>query len=168
MSKRLILVADDIENKTDSGKRRSHAIVSAASVLAQRLGTIIALLFVEDSKAHPTGSLDSMSIREWHTRHEEWLDEMSKQFPTPASCSEKRPAGRADLKDLAVQVSPGARDRGYARKERTEASSCRKRSRRSDSPFQTASDGHRTNGSGKDPSSDGSQTVENFSSNRSW
>jgi nucleotide-binding universal stress UspA family protein len=89
MSQRLILVADDIENQTDSGKKRSHAIVSAASVLAKRLETSIALLFVEDSKSYPPGSLDSTSIRDWHARHEEWLEEVSKQFSTPVSCSLK-------------------------------------------------------------------------------
>jgi len=89
MPQRSILVADDIENQTEAGKRRSRAVMSASSILAQRLKTGIALLFVEDSKAFPSGTLDAMGIRAWRVRHEERLKEMSKQFPVPVRCSLK-------------------------------------------------------------------------------
>ncbi len=89
MSQRLILVADDIENQTDTGKRRSRAITRAASALSQRLETSIAFLFVEDSNAYPSGTLDSSGFQEWHTRNEERLKAASKQFTVPVSCALK-------------------------------------------------------------------------------
>ena len=107
MPKRLILVANDIENQTDSGKKRSHAIISAASVLAQWLKTSIVLLFVEDSKTYPPGTLDSTGIREWHSRHEVQLEEVSKQFPMPVSCSLKSgPPAEQILKTLRSRLAP--------------------------------------------------------------
>jgi nucleotide-binding universal stress UspA family protein len=107
MPQRSILVADDIENQTDSGKRRSHAVLSAASVLAQRLKTDIALLFVEDSKAYPPNTLDATGIRAWHARHEERLEEVSKQFPVPVSSSLKSgPPAEQILKTLRARSAP--------------------------------------------------------------
>ena len=53
MPKNSILLADDIDNQTDSGKRRSQAIRDAASFLAQRLNIGIELLYGEDIKAYP-------------------------------------------------------------------------------------------------------------------
>jgi hypothetical protein len=44
MPKRFILVADDIEDRTDAGKKRSQAIRLAASDFADRLGAEIDLL----------------------------------------------------------------------------------------------------------------------------
>ena len=39
MPKRSILVADDIENRSESGRRRSKAVLYTASILAQWLNT---------------------------------------------------------------------------------------------------------------------------------
>jgi nucleotide-binding universal stress UspA family protein len=107
MPQRLILVADDIENQTDSGKRRSRAIVSVASFMSQRLQTSIALLFVEDSKVYPPGTLDSTGIREWHARHEKRLEEVCKQFSAPVSCFLKSgPPAEQILKTLRSRPVP--------------------------------------------------------------
>ncbi len=107
MPQRSILVADDIDNQTDSGKRRSRAIRSVASVLAQRLKTGIDLLAVEDSKAHPPATFDAAGIRDWHERHEERLEEASRQFPVSVHCSLKSgsPADRI-LKALRSKSAP--------------------------------------------------------------
>jgi len=107
MPQRLILVADDIENQTDSGKRRSRAIVNTASALAQRLNTGVALLFVEDSTAYPPGTLDAKGIREWHVRHEKQLEEVSKQISTLSSCILKSgPPAEQILKTLQTRLAP--------------------------------------------------------------
>jgi nucleotide-binding universal stress UspA family protein len=89
MPQRSILVADDIENQTDSGKRRSQAIRKAASFLAQRLKTGIDLLYVEDLKTYPLSKLGSFRFPAWHFSHEERLVELGRQFPAPVSCSVK-------------------------------------------------------------------------------
>src|SRR5512143_347398 len=89
MPQRPILVADDIENRTAIGKRRSQAIQSAASSLAQRLGANITLLYVEDIKTYPLRGFDSSHFREWHDLHQERLAEMSRQFPVPTLWSLK-------------------------------------------------------------------------------
>lgn len=107
MPQRSILVADDIENQTDVGKQRSRAVVHAASALAQRLKTDIAFLFVEDSKAYPPDRLDATGIRAWHSRHEERLEEVSKQFPVPVNCSLKSgPPAEQILKTLRARSAP--------------------------------------------------------------
>lgn len=80
---RPILIADDIENQTDSGKKRSHAIRNVASSLAQRLKTGIDLLYVEDIKAYSADASVSPRIREKHSRHQERLEEVSSRFPVP-------------------------------------------------------------------------------------
>ena len=85
MPQRSLLVADDIENQTESGTRRSQAIRNAASFLAQRLKTGIDLLYVEDLKAYPSGKLGSFPA--WHTAHQERLEERGRQFTVPVSCS---------------------------------------------------------------------------------
>ncbi len=82
MPQRSILVADDIENETDAGKRRSQAIRSAASSLAQRLKTGIDLLYVEDIKAYPH-KLTSDRLRAWHFKHQERLIMLSRQLRVP-------------------------------------------------------------------------------------
>jgi nucleotide-binding universal stress UspA family protein len=87
MPQRPILVADDIENRTATGKRRSQAIQCAASSLAKRLGANITLLYVEDIKTYPLGSFDSSRFREWHDVHQERLAEMSRQLPVPTNWS---------------------------------------------------------------------------------
>jgi nucleotide-binding universal stress UspA family protein len=89
MPQRSILVADDIENQTDSGKRRSLAIRKAASFLAQRLKTGIDLLYVEDLKTYPLSKLGSFRFPAWHFSHQERLEEMAKQFPVLVACSLK-------------------------------------------------------------------------------
>ena len=65
MPQRPILVADDIENRTVVGKRRSQAIQSVASSLAQQLGANITLLYVEDIKTYPLRGFDSSRFREY-------------------------------------------------------------------------------------------------------
>ena len=86
MPPRPILVADDIENQTDSGKRRSHAVRKAASFFAQRIKTGIDLLYVEDLKAYPLSKLGSFHFPAWHFSHQEQLEELGRQFPVPVSC----------------------------------------------------------------------------------
>ena len=89
MPQRSILVADDIENQTGSGKRRSQAIRKAASFLSQRLKTGIDLLYVEDLKTYPLRKLGSFRFPAWHFSHQERLEELGRQFPVPLSCSVK-------------------------------------------------------------------------------
>ncbi|NTW58960.1 MAG: universal stress protein [Nitrospirae bacterium] len=89
MPNRSILVADDIENQTDSGRRRSRAIRNAASFLAQRLKTGIDLVYVEDAKTYPAGKLGSFRFSAWHAKHEEQLKEAAGQFSVPVTCSLK-------------------------------------------------------------------------------
>jgi len=80
---RTILVADDIETRTESGKRRSQAICAAASSLAERLRTGIDLLYVEDIKSSPPPQFDASRIRAWHSRHETHLAEVGRGYPVP-------------------------------------------------------------------------------------
>jgi nucleotide-binding universal stress UspA family protein len=82
MPQRSLLVADDIENQTDSGKRRSRAIGHVASFMAQRLKIGIDLLYVEDIKTYPH-EFDSARIRAWHFQHQERLKVLSKQLQVP-------------------------------------------------------------------------------------
>ncbi len=89
MPNRSILVADDIDNQTDSGKRRSQAIGHTASFLAQRLKTGIDLLYVEDIKTYPAGKLGSFRFPAWHSKHEERLKEAVARFTVPVTCSLK-------------------------------------------------------------------------------
>jgi nucleotide-binding universal stress UspA family protein len=89
MPDRKILVADDLENRSDAGKRRSLAIGSTASFLAERLGTGIDLLYVEDIKAYPAGKPDASRFPAWHAEHEERLREAARQFSVPAACALK-------------------------------------------------------------------------------
>ena len=83
MPQRTILVADDIETRTESGKRRSQAICAAASSLAERLRTGIDLLYVEDIKSSPPPQFDASRIRAWHSRHETHLAEVGRGYPVP-------------------------------------------------------------------------------------
>jgi nucleotide-binding universal stress UspA family protein len=83
MQQRSILVADDIENRTDSGKRRSQVIRSAASYLAQELKTRIDFLYVEDIKTYFQESSDASHIQAWHTQHEKKLDDICGHFAEP-------------------------------------------------------------------------------------
>ncbi|MGE5173354.1 MAG: universal stress protein [Betaproteobacteria bacterium] len=107
MPQRSILVADDIENQTDSGKRRSQAIYSAASFLAQRLNAGIDLLYVEDINAYPYDRYDSLRIRAWHSQHQKRLEEASRLFQVPVIYSLKggSPAERI-LKAVRSAASP--------------------------------------------------------------
>jgi nucleotide-binding universal stress UspA family protein len=107
MPRRSILVADDIGNQTESGKRRSQAIHRAASFLAQRLKAGIDLLYVEDLRDYPSGKLGSFRFLAWHSEHEERLEESCRQFSVPVSCSLKSgsPAEQI-LKVLRSRPSP--------------------------------------------------------------
>jgi nucleotide-binding universal stress UspA family protein len=107
MLQRSILVADDIENQTDSGKKRSQAILNAASFLAHQLKTGIDLLYVEDLKTYPSAKLGSFRFPVWHSTHQERLEEIGKQFTVPVSCTLKSgsPAEQI-LKVLRSRPSP--------------------------------------------------------------
>ncbi len=83
MPHRPILAADDIENRTDSGRRRSRAIISAASALAERLDTRIDLLYVEDIKSYPHGRFDSPRVRAWHSGHLKALEAAGTSYQVP-------------------------------------------------------------------------------------
>jgi nucleotide-binding universal stress UspA family protein len=78
-----ILVADDIENQTDSGKKRSQAIWSVASSLAQQIKTGIDLLYVEDMKTYSRVRIDASSLQAWHSQHQKKLLELSGRFTVP-------------------------------------------------------------------------------------
>lgn len=107
MPQRSILVADDIENQTDSGKRRSQAIRKNASFLAQRLKTGIDLLYVEDLKTYTLRKLGSFSFPAWHFSHQERLEEIGRQFTVPVSCSVKSGSPAEEiLKILRSRSSP--------------------------------------------------------------
>ncbi len=83
MPQRSILVADDIDDRTEFGKKRSQAIQRAASSLAQRLKAGIELLFVEDLRRYPRGRFDASGIQAWHSRHQKELADISVRFTTP-------------------------------------------------------------------------------------
>jgi nucleotide-binding universal stress UspA family protein len=107
MAQRSILVADDIENLTVSGKRRSQAIRSVASSLARGLKTGIDLLYVEDIKSHPPPKFDASRIRAWHSQHQKRLEEVCGQFQVPARCSLKSGSPPEQiLKALRAKASP--------------------------------------------------------------
>ncbi len=107
MPKRLILVADDIENRTAAGKRRSQAIKIAASDFAERLGAEINLLYVEDIKTFSSVRFDSSRMQAWHNRHQNILKETGKEFSTPISCSLRRGSPAEEiLKALRSRVTP--------------------------------------------------------------
>jgi nucleotide-binding universal stress UspA family protein len=107
MPQRSILVADDIENQTDSGKRRSQAIRNVASFLAQRLKVGIDLLYVEDLKNYPANKLGSFRFLAWHATHEERLEEIGRQFTLPVSSSLKSGSPAEEiLKVLRSRPSP--------------------------------------------------------------
>jgi len=107
MPKHSILVTDDIEKQTDSGKRRSQAIYSAASFLAQRLNAGIELLYVEDISAYPHDRFDSLRIRAWHSQHQKRLEEVSRRFQVPVIYSLKDgPPAERILKTVRSTPSP--------------------------------------------------------------
>jgi nucleotide-binding universal stress UspA family protein len=107
MPKRFILVADDIEDRTDAGKKRSQAIRFAASDFADRLCAEIDLLYVEDVKTLPPGRLDASGIQAWHSAHQHMLDEAAQQFSAPVRRSLHRGSPVEEiLKVLRSRVSP--------------------------------------------------------------
>jgi len=107
MAQRSILVADDIENLTVSGKRRSQAIRSVASSLARGLKTGIDLLYVEDIKSYPPPKFDVSRIRAWHSQHQKRLEEVCGQFQVPVRCSLKSGSPPEQiLKALRAKASP--------------------------------------------------------------
>ena len=87
MPQRPLLVADDIENRTDPGKRLSQAIFNVASSLAQHLKTNVELLYVEDSKSYPRAKFEYAGIQAWHARHQEILEKASRRLQVPVRCS---------------------------------------------------------------------------------
>lgn len=87
MPKRSIIAADDIENRSESGKRRSEAVLYTASLLAQWLNTGIDLVYVEDLKTYPAAKLGSFKYFAWHDMHEQLLDAKVRTFPVPAAWS---------------------------------------------------------------------------------
>jgi nucleotide-binding universal stress UspA family protein len=87
MPKRSILVADDVENRSESGKKRSEAVLNAASFLAQRLNTGIDLMYVEDLKTYPAASLGSFKYFAWHDMHEKLLDAKVRILSVPSAWS---------------------------------------------------------------------------------
>ncbi len=78
-----VLVVDDIENQTDSGKRRSQAIHGVASFLAQQLKTSIDLLYVEDIRTSSCERFDVSRLQAWHSQHQKKLEEISSRFTVP-------------------------------------------------------------------------------------
>jgi len=107
MPKHSILVTDDIENQTDSGKKRSQAIRGAASFLAQHLNVGVELLYVEDIKSYPPGRYDSPRIRAWHAQHLKRLEELSRRFQVPVTYSLKDgPPAELILKAVRSTPSP--------------------------------------------------------------
>ncbi len=107
MLHRSILVADDIENRTDSGKRRSQAIWNVASRLARRLKTGIDLLYVEDIKAYPRGRFDADRFQAWHSNHQRKIEEAGSSCGIPVR-AELRGGPVADeiLKTLRMKTAP--------------------------------------------------------------
>jgi nucleotide-binding universal stress UspA family protein len=83
MAQRSILVADDIENRTDSDKKRSQVICSIASSLAQQLKTGIDFLYVEDVKSYSHDKFDVSRIQTWHVQHQKKLDDINGRFTAP-------------------------------------------------------------------------------------
>jgi nucleotide-binding universal stress UspA family protein len=107
MPQRSILAAFDIENQTESGKKRSQAIGQAAAFLARRLKTGIDLLYVEDLAAYPKRRLGSFRFPEWHFSHQERLEEIGRQLRLPVSCSVRSgPPAEQILKVLRSRSSP--------------------------------------------------------------
>src|SRR5208283_5250597 len=107
MPTRSLLVADDIENWTESGKKRSQAVRGAAATLACYLKTGIELLFVEDPQKYPAEQFDPSRIHAWHSKHWASLEEMSRQVQVPVRCTIKSgsPAERI-LKTVRSTPSP--------------------------------------------------------------
>jgi nucleotide-binding universal stress UspA family protein len=84
MAQRPILLADDIESRTDAAKRRSETMRRVASSLAQRLRIGIDLLYVEDIKAY-SRKFNASRLAAWHRGHQERLAELSRQLPETRS-----------------------------------------------------------------------------------
>jgi nucleotide-binding universal stress UspA family protein len=85
--KRTILIACDIENRSESGRKRSEAVLNVATFLAQRLKTGIDLVYVEDLKTYPAARLGSFRYFAWHEMHEQLLDAKVRNFSVPAAWS---------------------------------------------------------------------------------
>jgi len=83
MPQHSILVSDDIENRTDSGKGRSQAIYGVASFMAQQLKTGIDLLYVEDIRKSFRGSVDATLLQKWHSQNQKKLEAISSRFTVP-------------------------------------------------------------------------------------
>ncbi len=107
MPQRSLLVADDIGNRTDAGRRRSRAVRNAAQFLAQRLNTGISLLYVEDPRTYTSKKRSPMEFPEWHAQHEQMLEDAASQCAVPVVCS-FRSGSPADevLKVLRSRSSP--------------------------------------------------------------
>ena len=107
MPRRSILVADDIENRTVAGKRRSQVIRGIASSLAKRLKTGIDLLYVEDVKTYPPGRFDTARIKAWHSQHQAKLEEAGSNYQVPVRCILKSGAPAEQiLKTMRTKAAP--------------------------------------------------------------
>jgi nucleotide-binding universal stress UspA family protein len=83
---RPILVADDIQNESGSGRKRSEALREASSSLAWKLDTGIDLLYVEDLSAFPVArfGFDSRRLQDWHLENGKKLEDLCMNFPVAA------------------------------------------------------------------------------------
>ncbi len=107
MPQRSLLVADDIGNRTDAGKRRSRAIRNAATFLAQRLKTGINFLYVEDIRTFPAGKGGPVEFPEWHAQHGQLLEEVCSQYTVPVIRTFRSgPPAEEIVKMLRSRLSP--------------------------------------------------------------
>lgn len=86
MPKRTILLADDISNQTDSGKRRSQIAREISSWLASKLGTGIDALYVESLKGYPAITTDWSDIKERCDEHRKQLEAAGRGLKVPVHC----------------------------------------------------------------------------------
>jgi nucleotide-binding universal stress UspA family protein len=121
MKQRSILVADDIDDRTESGKKRSQAIQYTASSLAQRLRAGIELLFVEDIRRYSRGPFDASGIQAWHSRHQKELTDIGVRYGAPVHASLKSgPAAEQILIALHAKAAPELVVMGTAGRKRME------------------------------------------------
>ncbi len=90
MLRRHILIAHDIEDRTEAGKQRFLALRMAASAFAERMQVEIRLFAVEDMIKAAFGRIDAAAIRAWQNRHRKMLEEAASQFAGPIHCSLRR------------------------------------------------------------------------------
>src|ERR1700693_379785 len=105
---RSILVADDIDNDSGTGKKRSLALREIASSLAYRLKTGVDLLHVEDSNAFPVErfGFDSRRLQDWHSEHQKKLEELTMNLPVPARSILRRGSPAEQIQKALRSKSP--------------------------------------------------------------